>query len=85
MQWQFLRRKAVLAGTDFYIVFYRYLQFRYAKALSDNNILYELHLYPYGWHGLSTVDNLSCDFLEEKTKLAHSWISEVNEWLKFVL
>lgn len=57
----------------------------YAKALSDNKIPYELHIYPYGWHGLSTVDGLSCDYLEEKMKLAHSWISEVNKWLKFVL
>lgn len=27
---------------------------RYAMALADKGILYELHIYPYGFHGLST-------------------------------
>ncbi len=56
----------------------------YAKALSKYNILYELHIYPFGWHGLSTADAQTNGKLEEKLKIVHSWISEANSWLKII-
>lgn len=57
----------------------------YAKALSKYKIPYELHIFPFGWHGLATVDERTCGEINDKIKLAHSWILEVNEWLKIIL
>ncbi len=54
----------------------------YAKALSKYHIPYELHIFPFGCHGLSTADNQTNGELEDKVKLIHSWINEVKDWLK---
>jgi len=37
----------------------------YAIALSKYKIPYELHIYPYGPHGLATVDRVTCGKLSE--------------------
>ena len=57
----------------------------YAGALSKHKIPFELHVYPYGGHGLSTVDTHTCDHLDEKTAHAHDWMDAVKKWLKLVL
>ena len=57
----------------------------YAKALSDNGIPFELHIFPFGCHGLATVDGLTCEGLNEKTKICHSWIDESIRWLDIIM
>ena len=54
----------------------------YATALAENNIPFSVHIYPYGVHGLSTVDHLTNDDdrLDAKTLLADSWLSEFKKW-----
>lgn len=57
----------------------------YAKALSDYKIPYELHIYPWGEHGLSTVDGVTS--LEEKpanTMRARRWLEDAKTWLKMM-
>lgn len=57
----------------------------YAKELSDHKIPYEMHIYPWGEHGLSTVDGVT--YLEEadaKTARARKWLEDVKTWLKMI-
>lgn len=54
----------------------------YAKALSAKKVPFELHIYPYGYHGLATVDKLTCVGLDEKLKHVHQWIEDCKKWLK---
>jgi acetyl esterase/lipase len=57
----------------------------YAMALSDHKIPYELHIYPYGEHGLSTVDGVV--YAEEKAPnvaRARKWVEDVKTWLKMI-
>lgn len=56
----------------------------YAGALADNKIPFELHIYPYGRHGLSTADwqtyNIG-DLLPEE-EYAHEWLSSLKKWIE---
>ena len=57
----------------------------YAMALSDHKVPYEMHIYPFGEHGLSTVDGVV--YAEEKAPnvaRAHKWVEDVKTWLKMV-
>ncbi|MBR4073538.1 MAG: alpha/beta hydrolase [Clostridia bacterium] len=54
----------------------------YATALSKYKIPFELHIYPYGWHGLSTVDHTTNGELPENIISAKNWLSDVKRWLK---
>lgn len=57
---------------------------RYARALANFRIPFALHVYPYGVHGLSTVD-LRANFpekLDDKISLGASWLPDVFKWLK---
>ena len=53
----------------------------YAMALSENNIPFSLHIYPYGCHGLATVDSLTNGELDRKTLLANEWFYELKKWM----
>ena len=57
----------------------------YAQALSRHNIPFDLHIYTHGQHGLSTVDNLTCDGLDSKTQRAAQWLPCLKEWLNVTL
>jgi acetyl esterase/lipase len=57
----------------------------YAKALASHNIPFDLHIYTHGHHGLSTVDDITCDNLDNKTLLAGQWLPTLKEWLKVTL
>ena len=57
----------------------------YAKALAENHIPFEFHVFPFGCHGLSTVDNRICNNLDERIKIGHSWISESIRWLGIIM
>ncbi len=54
----------------------------YATALTDNKVPFSLHIYPYGVHGLSTVDHLTNDDdrLDPKTLLANTWLDDFKNW-----
>ena len=54
----------------------------YATALADNKIPFSLRIYPYGVHGLSTVDHLTLDEdrLDDKTVLANTWFNDFKAW-----
>lgn len=57
----------------------------YAKALSDYKVPYEMHIYPYGEHGLSTVDGIVYDE-DKETNVARArrWIEDAKTWLKMI-
>ncbi len=57
----------------------------YAQALAKHNVPFALHVYPYGGHGLSTVDEQTNEPLDEQITLAAGWIEEALKWLKFAL
>ena len=55
----------------------------YATALADNKVPFTLRIYPYGVHGLSTVDHLTLDDdkLDSKNALAHQWLDDLKAWM----
>lgn len=53
----------------------------YAAALSSRSIPFELHIYPFGWHGLATADSQTNDDLPEKIARDHQWIASALSWL----
>lgn len=55
----------------------------YAEALAYNSVPFSLHIYPYGVHGISTVDHLTLDDekLDSKTLLANTWFDELKKWM----
>ncbi|MBQ4559753.1 MAG: alpha/beta hydrolase [Tyzzerella sp.] len=57
----------------------------YAKALSDCKVPFEMHIYPFGEHGLSTVDGVA--YVEEKpphVARVRKWLEDVKTWLKMI-
>lgn len=54
----------------------------YALALTENNVPYTLHIYPYGEHGLSTCDTLTIEpeNLTDKKLLAQGWLQDFKKW-----
>lgn len=56
----------------------------YASALSKYKIPFELHIYPYGWHGLSTADYLTNSCTNEKIDHITAWISCAKKWLELM-
>lgn len=58
----------------------------YAQALAEHEIPYALHIYPAGYHGMSTVDAQTLDGeLDSAVAYAHEWLSTVKKWLKVTL
>ena len=56
----------------------------YASALGRYKIPFELHIYPYGWHGLSTADYLTNNGTNEKTDHAAAWLTAAEKWLRLM-
>lgn len=54
----------------------------YAAALSKNKIPFELHIYPFGRHALSTSDSRTCDNINEVHNHVRSWLDAAKKWLK---
>lgn len=54
----------------------------YADACAKNNVPFELHIYPYGYHGLSTCDRTSNDNVTDILKYDSCWIDDAKKWLK---
>ena len=57
----------------------------YARALADHNVSVSVHIYPKGWHGLSTVDSQTNNTLPEDVCHAADWLRAVKKWLKITL
>lgn len=57
----------------------------YAKALADHKIPVELHIFPYGCHGLSTCDEETVDSVDKNITHAKLWIDSAVKWLKLIL
>lgn len=56
----------------------------YAKALSDKKVPVELHIYPFGGHGLSTCDNQTIDDMTPVIAYNSVWLTSLKEWLKLI-
>ena len=57
----------------------------YAQALYKNKVPVELHIYPYGPHGLATADPVTCADLTPDSARAKDWIRQAKVWLSSVL
>ena len=56
----------------------------YAGALAAHHIPCELHVYPFGCHGLATVDEHTNNGLDTKTAHAAAWLPAVKKWLNLI-
>ncbi len=56
----------------------------YAMALAEQGIDYELHIYPFGRHGMSTADLETNDKIDFKESANAGWVSSVNHWLNII-
>lgn len=56
----------------------------YAMALSKYQIPFGLHVYPFGRHGLVTVDRQSNETVDADSALAKTWLPEMDRWLKTI-
>lgn len=54
----------------------------YAQALSAHKVPFEMHVYPYGNHGLSTANKLLWEELDERHARATKWIEDAKIWLE---
>lgn len=56
----------------------------YSAALSKYNIPFELHIYPFGSHGLSTCDRQTCDEPDINVRHNNAWLAAVKAWLRLI-
>lgn len=56
----------------------------YASALDKYKIPFEMHIYPFGGHGLSTADYLTNNFTSEGTDHVTAWIPCAKKWLSLI-
>ena len=56
----------------------------YAKALTDNKVPVELHIYPFGGHGLGTSDKHTCDNVDEIVAYNSVWLDSMKKWLRLM-
>lgn len=56
----------------------------YAKALSEHKIPFEMRIYPYGQHGLSTADSDTNSNLSDCAARVNEWLTAVKSWLKLI-
>ena len=56
----------------------------YAEALAKHKIPFELHIYPFGHHGLSTCDGETADDVTDIVKYASVWMNDAKKWLKLI-
>ena len=54
----------------------------YAQALAEHNVPFAVHIYPEGWHGLATVDNVTNNELSPAIAHAGEWLDGAMKWLR---
>ena len=58
---------------------------KYAMAYCEKGLKYELHIYPYGGHGMATVDRRTNDYeIIPPVGRAANWINEADAFLRDV-
>ena len=55
-----------------------------ARALKKNNVPFELHIFPYGGHGLSLCDEETANSSHPVNPHCKNWFALCDEWLKQV-
>lgn len=53
----------------------------YAQALAENEVPVEMHIFPYGPHGLSTATEQTNNSLEPNVSRNAAWMEYVKKWL----
>ncbi len=56
----------------------------YANALVKHNIPVELHIYPFGNHGLATCDEHTLDNVDKAIAHNKMWLTSAKSWLKLI-
>ncbi len=56
----------------------------YAKALAKHKIPFELHIYPYGGHGLSTSDKHTVDDVTNIVSYNSAWLDNLKKWFNLI-
>ena len=56
----------------------------YAKALSEHNVPFELHIFPKGWHGIATSDSQTMETDGGFCRYNHIWLEEFKKWFEFM-
>ncbi len=54
----------------------------YANKLSKYNVPFEMHIYPFGNHGLSTADLATNPEIPKEIERVHEWLCNAKSWLK---
>lgn len=54
----------------------------YGSALSEKGVPFEMHIYPYGGHGLSTCDKQTNHKVNSITDYDKDWLDKAKKWLK---
>lgn len=57
----------------------------YAAALAKNKVPFEVHVYPFGGHGLSTCDKATAAEIDSNIEYDSAWIPASKKWLKLIL
>lgn len=52
----------------------------YAQALAEHNVPFEMHIFPEGYHGLSTSDGMTCDRDAPAESYVSRWLLEFAKW-----
>lgn len=56
----------------------------FSAALAEKGIMQELHIFPKGWHGLSTGDKRCNPITNPDVELTHAWVDEALRFLEIV-
>ncbi len=56
----------------------------YANALAENGVPFELHIFPFGGHGLSTCDKHTIDDMTPIYEYNSAWLADLKKWLKLI-
>ena len=56
----------------------------YAKALAKYKIPFELHIFPFGGHGLSTCDKHTCDEVTNIINYNSAWLDDLKKWFNII-
>ncbi|MBQ8434647.1 MAG: alpha/beta hydrolase [Oscillospiraceae bacterium] len=54
----------------------------FIKALSENNIVFESHIFPYGGHGLALADESTAKHEAHMNSTCAQWFNLAIEWIK---
>lgn len=56
----------------------------YAGALAQKSIPVELHIYPFGGHGLSTCDKHTVDNVDNIIAYDSAWLDSLKKWFRLI-